>query len=100
MPKNYRHIRIYDHETVKGLVQRKIGEKLGFSRGQVKELKKRHNKQKLGVGIPLTKSGRLPKDNGITKKRVCQLRYIFTGKDVKIKRLEMERLIWDFLSLK
>ena len=57
MPREYRHIRQYEKEILelieKGLTKREIGEKLGFSKEQIKGVLKRNrrNKEKLTCGI-------------------------------------------------
>ena len=57
MPREYRHIRQYEKEILelieKGLTKREIGEKLGFSKEQIKGVLKRNrrNKENLTCGI-------------------------------------------------
>ena len=61
MPREYRHIQQYEKEILRlreeGLTYREIGEKLGFSKKQIKEFFGRlHAKErKLAVGTPLRK---------------------------------------------
>ena len=107
MPREYRHIQQYEKEILRlreeGLTYREIGEKLGFSKKQIKEFFGRlHAKErKLAVGTPLRKKGRPPKDYVVTEEMKHQeLRYIIARKDSKIRALEMENeLMRDFLSL-
>ena len=57
MAREYRHIKIYEKEIIElrkqGLTQRKIAEKLGFSKEQIKEFFHRYNRnqRKLAAGI-------------------------------------------------
>lgn len=57
MPREYRHIKQYEKEILelkeKGLTKREIGEKLGFSKEQIKGVLKRNrrNKENLTCGI-------------------------------------------------
>ena len=107
MPREYRHISQYEKEILElrelGLTYREIGEKLGFTKIQVKEFFCRyHQKQRqLAAGIALRKKGRPPKDYVVKEEdKVAELRYILARKDTKIKQLEMENeLMRDFLSL-
>ena len=111
MPRSYRHIKDYEKEILelknKGFTQREIGEKLGFTKEQVKEFFHRNNKnqRKLNAGITLKKRGR-PRKNGEELppsiqqlSKLTQLQYELAGKERYIKRLEMENeLMRDFLS--
>ena len=107
MPREYRHISQYEKEIMelrdKGLTYREIGEKLGFSKSQIKEFFSRlHIKErKLAAGIALKRKGRPPKNHVIKEEdKVAELRYILARKEAKIKSLEMENeLMRDFLSL-
>ena len=107
MPREYRHIRQYEKEILelieKGLTKREIGEKLGFSKEQIKGVLKRNrrNKEKLTCGIVPKKRGRPAKDRVITEEdKLADLRYKLTRKDARIKQLEMENeLMRDYLSL-
>ena len=107
MSRNYRHIIEYEREILKlkeeGLTHRQIGDKLGFTKEQIKEFFKRyHEKQrKIEAGIAIRKKGRPPKDYVINEQdKITELKYIIARKDSKIKRLEMENeLMRDFLSL-
>ena len=107
MPREYRHIKEYEKELHKlkaqGLTLREIGEKLGFSKEQVKGFFKRErkNERKLAAGIPLKRKGRPPKDYIVSEQnKVTELKYILARKDAKIKSLEMENeLMRDFLLL-
>ena len=57
MPRSYRHIQQYEKEISelkeKGYTNREIGEKLGFSKEQIKEFLKRYrrNQSKISAGI-------------------------------------------------
>ena len=86
----------------KGLTNREIAEKYGFTLEQVKGLVKRHNakQRKLDAGIALRRKGRPPKDYAVSKEdKIAELKYIIARKDAKIKTLEMENeLMRDFLS--
>lgn len=107
MPREYRHIKEYETEIMRlkeqGLTQREIGEKLGFTRTQVKEFFRRYrlNQQKIAAGIALKLQGRPPKDYVVSEQdKVAELKYILARKETKIKSLEMENeLLRDFLSL-
>ena len=107
MPREYRHIQQYEKEILRlreeGLTYREIGEKLGFSKKQIKEFFGRlHTKErKLAAGTPLRKKGKPPKDYVVTEEmKLQELRYIIARKDSKIRALEMENeLLRDFLSL-
>ena len=63
MPRVYRHIEPYQEEILKlkeqGLSHREIGEKLGFSKVQIKEFFKRlrRKERKIAAGIVLKKKG-------------------------------------------
>lgn len=106
MSKSYRHIQEYEREIFelkgKGLTNREIAEKYGFTLEQVKGLVKRHNakQRKLDAGIALRRKGRPPKDYAVSKEdKIAELKYIIARKDAKIKTLEMENeLMRDFLS--
>lgn len=112
MPRSYRHIKEYEEEILRlreeGYTQRQIGEKLGFSREQIKEFVKRYNKnqRKLSAGIVIKPKGR-PRKNGESLppsiqqlSKVTQLQYELARKEARIKQLEMENeLMRDFLSL-
>ena len=107
MPGNYRHIQQYEKEISelkeKGYTKREIGEKLGFSKEQIKEFLKRYrrNQAKISAGIISKKKGRKPKDYVVNENaKVSELKYILARKEAKIKALEMENeLMRDFLSL-
>lgn len=107
MARSYRHIEEYEKQILelkeKGLSQREIGEKLGFSKEQIKGFLRRNRvkQQKLEAGITLKKKGRPPKDYVVTNQdKVAELKYILARKEAKIKSLEMENeLMRDFLSL-
>lgn len=107
MARSYRHIEEYEKQILelkeKGLSQREIGEKLGFSKEQIKGFLRRNRvkQQKLEAGIALKKKGRPPKDYVVTNQdKVAELKYILARKEAKIKSLEMENeLMRDFLSL-
>ena len=107
MPREYRHIKEYEKEILelreKGLTQRDIGEKLGFTRDQIKEYFHRKHKQdrRTAAGITPKKKGRPAKDCTVTENdKLVDLRYKLARKDARIKQLEMENeLMRDFLSL-
>lgn len=107
MPREYRHIKEYRKELLElksqGLSFREIGEKLGFSREQIKEFfkRERNNERKIAAGITLKKKGRPPKDCIVTgEDKVSELKYLLARKESKIRQLEMENeLMRDFLSL-
>lgn len=107
MPRGYRHIKDYEKEILRlkeeGLSQREIGEKLGFTKVEVKGFFKRYNlnQRKIAAGIALKRKGRALKDSTVPEQdKVAELKYILARKDARIKRLEMENeLMRDFLSL-
>ena len=67
MSREYRHIQEYEEEILElkkeGKTHREIGEKLGFSRTQVKKFIERyHQKQrKIEAGVAIHRKGRPPK---------------------------------------
>lgn len=98
MPRKYRHIKEYEKEILElkkqGLTHRQIGERLGFSKEQIKGYLKRHNKstQKQNAATLPASVQRLAK--------TVQLEYEIARKDCRIKQLEMENeLLRDFLLL-
>lgn len=98
MPRKYRHIKEYEKEILElknqGLTHRQIGERLGFSKEQIKGYLKRHNKstQKQNASTLPASVQRLGK--------TAQLEYEISRKDCRIKQLEMENeLLRDFLLL-
>ena len=107
MPREYRHIELYEKEIIQlweqGKTLREISEQLGFSYKQVREFKTRYNKKqnKIALGIAIKKKGRPAKDSVVTEEdKLADLRYKLARKDAKIKQLEMENeLMRDFLSL-
>ena len=107
MARSYRHIQQYEKEILElkkqGLTQREIGERLGFTKKQIKEYFHRYNEKqrKIAAGIALRKKGRPPKDDKFTETdKINELKYIIARKDAKIKALEMENeLMRDFVSL-
>lgn len=107
MARSYRHIEQYEKEIFelkeKGLTQKEIGQKLGFTKDQIKQfIHRKHRKErKIAAGIVLKKKGRPHKDDRFTgTDKVYELKYIIARKDAKIKALEMENeLMRDFLSL-
>ena len=112
MPREYRHIKQYEREILelksKGLTQREIGERLGFSYEKIHDFFKRYNRnqRKMSAGIQVKRQGR-PRKDGTTLppsiqqlSRVTQLQYELAMKEHHIKRLKMENeLMRDFLSL-
>ena len=107
MSRGYRHIQEYEKEILelkeRGVTNREIGERFGFSYEQVHNFISRHNERqrKLATGIAIKKKGRPPKDYVVSEQdKIAELRYIIDRKDAKIKKLEMENeLMRDFLSL-
>ena len=107
MSRSYQHISDYENEILElksqGLTRREIGEKLGYTRNQIKNFICRYNEKqrKIKAGIAIRAKGRPPKDYEITEEmKNNELKYIIARKDSKIKRLEMENeLMRDFLSL-
>ena len=107
MSRGYRHIQEYEKEILelkeRGVTNREIGERLGFSYEQVHNFISRHNERqrKLAAGVAIKKKGRPPKDYVVSEQdKIAELRYIIDRKDAKIKKLEMENeLMRDFLSL-
>ena len=107
MPREYRHIEMYEKEIIQlweqGKTLREIGEQLGFTHKQVQEYKTRYNRKqkKIAAGIAIKKKGRPAKDSVVTEEdKLADLRYKLARKDARIKQLEMENeLMRDFLSL-
>lgn len=107
MPKEYKKIRQHEEELLgmkrQGLTHREMGEKLGYSKSQIKEFFCSYNERqrKIATGIAIHKKGRPPKDYAISEQdKVAELKYILARKDAKIRSLEMENeLMRDFLSL-
>ena len=112
MPREYRHIKLYEKEIFKlkeqGLSQRQIAEKLGFTYEKMHDFFRRHNRnqRKISAGEGLKRKGRPRKDGTELPpsvqqlSRLTQLQYELAMKDRHIKRLEMENeLMRDFLSL-
>jgi transposase len=107
MARSYKHIQQYEKEILElkeqGLTQKQIGERLGFTKKQVKEFFHRYNEKqrKIAAGVALRKKGRPSKDDKYTETdKINELKYIIARKDAKIKALEMENeLMRDFLSL-
>ncbi|MBQ8005932.1 MAG: imidazolonepropionase, partial [Clostridia bacterium] len=64
MPREYRHIEMYEKEIIQhweqGKTLREIGEQLGFTHKQVQEFKTRYNRKqkKIALGIAIKKKGR------------------------------------------
>ena len=107
MPREYKHIKQHEEELLEmkkqGLTHREMGERLGYTKSQVKEFFRSYNERqrKLAAGIPLKRKGRPPKDYVVGEQdKVTELKYILARKEAKIKALEMENeLMRDFLSL-
>ena len=107
MPREYRHIEMYEKEIIQlweqGKTLREIGEQLGFTHKQVQEFKTRYNRKqkKIALGIAIKKKSRPAKDSVVTEEdKLADLRYKLARKDARIKQLEMENeLMRDFLSL-
>lgn len=112
MPRSYRHIKDYEKEILElkdnGLTHQEIGQRLGFTKEQIKGFVKRHNKaqRKIASGIKIRPKGR-PRKNGAKLppsvqqlSQLSQLKYELAVKEREIKRLEMENeLMRDFLLL-
>ena len=64
MPRKYSRVQEYEKEIFEmrdqGMTWRKVGEKLGFSKSQMKQFNTRHNRKqrKLAAGIPSKPKGR------------------------------------------
>jgi len=112
MSRTYRHIKEYEKEIMRlkeeGVIEREIGEKLGFTCKQVHNFITRYNtrQKKLAAGISIKPKGRPRKDvTGLPPSvqqlsKLAQLQYELAMKERHIKRLEMENeLMRDFLSL-
>ena len=107
MPREYRHIGLYEKEIIQlweqGKTLREISEQFGFSHKQVREFKTRYNRKqkKIALGIEIKKRGRPAKNSIVTEEdKLADLRYKLARKDARIKQLEMENeLMRDFLSL-
>ena len=107
MPREYKHIKEYEKEILelkeKGVTNREIGERFGFSYEQVHNFISRYNERqrKLAAGIAIRKKGRPSKDTAVTEEdKLADLRYKLARKDARIKQLEMENeLMRDFLLL-
>ena len=107
MAREYRHIQQYEKEILQlkeeGYTKREIGEKLGFSKEQIKSFLNRYRRrqEKLKAGIALKKKGRPPKNCFVSEQnKIAELKYMLARKEAKIKALEMENeLMRDFLSL-
>ena len=112
MPRKYRRIGNYEKEIIEmwtnGMTLREIGEKLGFTRQEMKDFKARYNKKQRQIeagkslhskGRPCKKECELPPSIQRLDK-LAQMRYTLASKERYIKRLEMENeLMRDFLSL-
>ncbi|MBQ8175706.1 MAG: helix-turn-helix domain-containing protein, partial [Oscillospiraceae bacterium] len=98
---------LYEKEILQlkeeGYTKREIGEKLGFSKEQIKSFLNRYRRrqEKLKAGIALKKKGRPPKNCVVSEQdKIAELKYMLACKEAKIKALEMENeLMRDFLSL-
>ena len=112
MPREYRHIKMYEKEIFKlkeqGLSQRQIAEKLGFPYEKMHDFFRRHNRNQRKVTMVegLKRKGRPRKDGTELPpsvqqlSKLSQLQYEVASKERHIKRLEMENeLLRDFLSL-
>ena len=97
MPRKYSHVQEYEKAIFEmrdqGMTWREIGEKLGFSKSQMKQFNTRHNRKqrKLAAGIPSKPKGR-------PKKMVLDPTSIDYYK-AENERLKMENeLLRDFLQ--
>ena len=79
MPREYRHIKMYEKEIFElreqGLSQRQIAEKLGFPYEKIHDFFRRHNRnqRKLAAGIAIKPKGRPRKDGAQLPPSVQQL---------------------------
>lgn len=107
MPREYKRIIQHEKELIEmkaqGLTHREIGEKLRYSKSQIKEFFCAYNEEqrKLAAGMALRKNGSLPKDYAVSEQdKAAELKYILARKDARIKSLKMENeLMRDFLSI-
>ena len=112
MSRGYGYIKQFENEILemkgRGLTQREIAEKLGFSKYQIKEFFHRYNKsqRKFAAEIAIKPKGRPRKDGSVLPpsvqqlSKLAQLQYELAMKERHIKRLEMENeLMRDFLLL-
>ena len=112
MAREYRHIKMYEKEIFelkgKGLSQRQIAEKLGFTYEKMHSFFIRYNRnqRKIAAGIVIKPKGRPRKDGtelppSIQRlSKYTQMQYELAMKEQHIKQLEMENeLMRDFLSL-
>ncbi len=86
MPREYRYISYYEKEKIelreKGLTQKEVGDRLGFSREQIKKYLKRYREKqnKLTAGNTLMKKGRPPKDYVISEQeKVAELMFFISS---------------------
>lgn len=96
MPRKYSHVEEYEKEIFEmrdqGMTWREIGEKLGFSKNQMKQFNTRQNRKrrKLAEGIPPKPKGR-PRKGEVREPSIAEYKY-------EIERLKMENeLLRDFL---
>ena len=96
MPRKYSHVQEYEKAIFEmrdqGMTWREIGEKLGFSKSQMKQFNTRHNRKqrKLAAGIPPKPKGR-PRKGEVREPSIAEYKY-------EIERLKMENeLLRDFL---
>ena len=112
MAREYRHIKMYEKEIFelksKGMSQRQIAAKLGFTYEKMHSFFIRYNRtqQKLAAGIVVKPKGRPRKDGTELPPSIQQLskytqmQYELAMKERHIKQLKMENeLMRDFLSL-
>ena len=95
MAREYRHIQQYEKEILQlkeeGYTKREIGEKLGFSKEQIKSFLNRYRRrqEKLKAEIALKKKIRPPKNCVVSEQdNIAELKYMLAGKEAKIKALE------------
>ena len=107
MARQYGHIQGYE-KAIKEMLEQNmthqaIGDRLGFSKGQIKSFVKRlHEKERrLAAGEGVKIRGKLAKSDKYTDPdKISELKYMLERKDAKIKQLEMENeLMRDFLYL-
>lgn len=111
MPREYRHIKMYEKEIFElkgqGLSQRQIAKKLGYPYEKMHDFFKRQNRnqRKIDSGVGLKVPGRTRKDGKEMPSsvqqlsKVAQLQFELSSKERYIKRLEMENELMPGFSL-
>jgi len=104
MGKHYGHIILEEVLALKskGRTHTEIGEELGYTYKQIKQLVERNNanQRRIDAGIAIKPKGRPIKNVMVTKEdKLAELRYKLARKDYRIKQLETENeLLRDFLK--